>query len=582
MNNLPDDPLPTGWTWIRFEDILTFLRNGISIKPDATSGVPILRISAVRPFAVNMDNIRYLSGTLAAYSDYVLERGDLLFTRYNGNPDLVGVCGVVMSDGEATVHPDKLIRAKVLRDLALPEYLQYALNTGSSRQFLSRRVRTTAGQSGVSGGDIRAIPVPLPPLNEQHRIVAAIETQFTRLDAAVAALERTRANLKRYRAAVLKAACAGRLVPTEAELARAEGRDFESGDQLLARIQAEARDATASHHRGARSPNTASRRLPRGGERPALTPISLVNQAEQSARFQPPSGGLSGLSAGTSAPRADGREDPMRNGPGSNDGDVPVAESANAVSQNLPEGWAWTTLGQLLRYLRNGISTKPDAMDGTPILRISAVRPMSLNITDRRFLSGPITAYADYVLEPGDLLFTRYNGNPELVGVCAVVRSMPQPTVHPDKLIRAKVREDAALSRFLEIALNVGESRNFLARRVRTTAGQSGISGGDLRSMPVPIPPLAEQHRIVAEVERRLSVIDDLEKTFDANLKRAERLRQAILARAFAGNLVPQDPTDESASVLLERIRAERAVNEVPARRSRKGSRAAQMQERLL
>ncbi|HXG66613.1 MAG TPA: hypothetical protein VNO70_16050, partial [Blastocatellia bacterium] len=75
----------------------------------------------------------------------------------------------------------------------------------------------------------------------------------------------------------------------------------------------------------------------------------------------------------------------------------------------------------------------------------------------------------------------------------------------------------------------------------------------------LPIPPLLEQQRIVAEVERRLSVIDEIETAITANLKRAERLRQAILKRAFEGKLVPQDPNDEPASVLLERIRAERA-----------------------
>ncbi len=76
--------------------------------------------------------------------------------------------------------------------------------------------------------------------------------------------------------------------------------------------------------------------------------------------------------------------------------------------------------------------------------------------------------------------------------------------------------------------------------------------------MLFPLPPLAEQHRIVAEVERRLSVIDELGAVVEANLKRAERLRQAILKRAFEGKLVPQDPSDEPASALLERIRAER------------------------
>jgi type I restriction enzyme S subunit len=79
-----------------------------------------------------------------------------------------------------------------------------------------------------------------------------------------------------------------------------------------------------------------------------------------------------------------------------------------------------------------------------------------------------------------------------------------------------------------------------------------------LNKMPVPLPPLAEQQQIVAEVERRLSVADEVERTVDASLKQAERLRQSILKRAFAGKLVPQDPNDEPAERLVERIRAAR------------------------
>jgi type I restriction enzyme S subunit len=99
------------------------------------------------------------------------------------------------------------------------------------------------------------------------------------------------------------------------------------------------------------------------------------------------------------------------------------------------------------------------------------------------------------------------------------------------------------------------------------TSQASGVGGSLMRikaatfaGYAFPLPPLPEQHRIVAEVERRLSVIDELEATIDVDLKRAERLRQSILKRAFEGNLVLQDPNDEPASVLLERIRAERAV----------------------
>jgi type I restriction enzyme, S subunit len=84
----------------------------------------------------------------------------------------------------------------------------------------------------------------------------------------------------------------------------------------------------------------------------------------------------------------------------------------------------------------------------------------------------------------------------------------------------------------------------------------------DVRTAVVAVPPLAEQERIVAEVERRLSVVEEMEATVEASLRRAERLRQTILKRGFEGRLVPQDPSDEPASALLARIRAERAQRE--------------------
>ena len=98
----------------------------------------------------------------------------------------------------------------------------------------SRSTGTTF--EAIRGDDLRSHAFPLAPRPEQHRIVAEIEKQFTRLDASVAALKRVQANLKRYRASLLKAACEGKLVPTEAELAQSEGRDYEPADQLLERI----------------------------------------------------------------------------------------------------------------------------------------------------------------------------------------------------------------------------------------------------------------------------------------------------------------------------------------------------------
>ena len=99
------------------------------------------------------------------------------------------------------------------------------------------------------------------------------------------------------------------------------------------------------------------------------------------------------------------------------------------------------------------------------------------------------------------------------------------------------------------------------------------INHDDIQDVAVPLPPLAEQCRIVAEVERRLSVIQQAEASVETNLIRAERLRQSILKQAFSGKLVPQDPNDEPASVLLERIRAEREAAQAAAKSKRKPGR---------
>jgi type I restriction enzyme S subunit len=131
--------------------------------------------------------------------------------------------------------------------------------------------------------------------------------------------------------------------------------------------------------------------------------------------------------------------------------------------------------------------------------------------------------------------------------------------VHQNHIIRARLL-GGTLPAYTSAYWNAPNGSQCVFDIASSTSGLYTLSVSKVSHIPVPLPPLAEQHRIVAEVERRLSVIDELEALVAANLKRAERLRQSILKRAFEGKLVPQDPNDEPASVLLERIRAERAT----------------------
>jgi type I restriction enzyme S subunit len=161
-------------------------------------------------------------------------------------------------------------------------------------------------------------------------------------------------------------------------------------------------------------------------------------------------------------------------------------------------------------------------------------------------------------IREGDFFVARGSGSLKLVGRGTSAQSPPGDVIFPDTMIRLRFATEIRNTYWVPAIWPGVFFRRQVERRVKTTAGIYKISQPEVGSIVVPLPPLAEQRCIVAEVQRCLSVVDELEMQLEANLKRAERLRQAILKRAFEGKLVPQDPNDEPASVLLERIRAER------------------------
>ncbi|WP_416676933.1 restriction endonuclease subunit S [Egbenema bharatensis] len=247
------------------------------------------------------------------------------------------------------------------------------------------------------------------------------------------------------------------------------------------------------------------------------------------------------------------------------------------MNRGSPDTWEWVSLDQLLYSLRNGLARKPaDELPGIPILRISAVRAMEVNIDDVRFYRPDSSEEIDsYLIEAGDILFTRYNGNQHFVGVCGLVSERVDKLLYPDKLIRGRlVNKDLCLPKFLEIVCNVGVSRAHIEQHIKTSAGQHGIAGSDLKSTPIPLPPVAEQKAIVEIVGNQFSALKRLISTSDFCSESLQCLNQSILAKAFRGELVEQDPNDEPASVLLDRIRAEReASQETKKRRSARGKR---------
>ena len=190
-------------------------------------------------------------------------------------------------------------------------------------------------------------------------------------------------------------------------------------------------------------------------------------------------------------------------------------------------------LCEIALSVRNGYSHKPDAESGTRIFRISAVRTIELAADDVRFLSGEPDDYENFFAVSGDVILTRYNASRDYVGVCAEVPAGLPPTVYPDKLIRVRVPNQKLLPSFLVIAASTGEGRAFIESMIRTTAGQSGVSGTDIKTVSLSIPSAAEQVLIVAEVDRHMSVIREIEAGINNNLRRSQMLRQKVIAKGF-------------------------------------------------
>jgi type I restriction enzyme S subunit len=264
------------------------------------------------------------NGIIGSHTKYLYEDEQVLIScrgAYSGKINL--------SPPQCYVTNNSLVLEFPSQPRITKRFLFYGLQSVDRSKMV-----TGSAQPQVTINNAEVLELPVPPIPAQRRIVAEIEEQFTRLESGVAALRRVQANLKRYRAAVLKAACEGRLVPTEAELQKSEGRGqkskakFESGAELLARILTE------------RHQNWQGR-----------------------GQYKEPA-----------APDIENLPD-------------------------LPSGWTWASLDQLLGLMRNGISAKPDAESGLPMLRISAVRALSVNLSEARYLNAKVSDYPDYVLE---------------------------------------------------------------------------------------------------------------------------------------------------------------------------------------
>lgn len=499
--------LPKGWAPARLSDICDInprVDKSVIDHTQLVSFVPMPAVEAENG-RIDVSATRPFGEVKQGYTPF--QTGDVLFAKItpcmeNGKMAIVPKMPSEYGFGSTEFH--------VLRPLCgvEPRFIYHMVSNQSFRYHAEHHMTGAVGQKRVPASLLADHPVAVPPLNEQRRIVQKIQAMFEQIDKGVENLRMAKTTLGLYRQSLLKSAFEGRLTAAW----RAQNPDkLEPPKALLARIQ-----------------------------------------RERETRYK---SALDDWQAALSEWRANGEQGRKPGKPSRPD--WPAGFDFQELKA-LPDGWLYLPFEALAWSIRNGISAKPDGQGPLKIFRISAVRARAFDLEDFRRITDTDGSMSVYRLSYGDLVFTRYNGSRDYVGVSAMYRG-DGSHVYPDKLIRCEFKSDLLNPAYLELATNCGESRAHLERLIRTTAGQSGISGGDVKSMPVPICSPAEQAEITRILDARLTAADAMEAEINAALLRAEALRQSILKQAFAGTLVPQDPTDEPAPTLLARIKAERA-----------------------
>ena len=509
--------LPQFWELCTVTDVTTLVDNVPATKADGRE-ISYIDISSIDNVANKIVTPKRLKLSEApSRARQVVQTGDVLFSTVR--PYLRNIAAVPATlDGEIASTGFAVLRAA---DGIDPAYLFYK---AFSRDFVAALTGEQYGVSypAVKDEQVRAQPFELPPTREQHRIVAKIEELFSELDKAVESLTLTRAQLKTYRQALLKAAFEGKLT---GDWRAANPDKLETPEALLTRIRV---------------------------QREARHLWALESWRQNTAKWQ--MGGEVGRKP--TKPKSFS---------------VDLCGRGDGVEDTLPFGWTWLRLYELCDETpKNGVYKPASEYGrGTQIIRIDDFYDGRLvRRSGFKKLDLDNDEEADYAVFEGDILINRVNSI-EYLGKCALISQLSSTTVFESNIMRVRPSNVAARADWLTFYLSSAVGQNRLRKYAKNAVNQASINQNDVGLTQIAYCSLEEQGQIVAMLETVLSEAEKVDQEIRDALSRANSLRQSILKKAFSGQLVPQDPTDEPAAALLARLR-----EQPPALRSRRGKAA--------
>jgi type I restriction enzyme, S subunit len=489
--------LPASWTTARLDEAADINPRGFSLAPQALA----LPVHFVRMAAASEDFRGSLRDVVKGYTAFTTD--DVLFAKItpcmeNGKGGLVPDLPLHIAFGSTEFH---VLRS---RGGVLAAWLAKYLSREEFRRQARQNMTGSAGQLRVPTHWLEGATVPVPSLAEQARIVDKLDELFTQLDAGVAELQAAQKKLTLYRQSLLKAAVEGALT---AEW-RKHNPPQETGEALLARILAE------------RRARWEARQL-----------AKFVEQGKVPAKGWKEKYVEPGQPDKTGLPR-------------------------------LPTSWVWASL-DMLGEIASGVAKGGKQADGSsmrevPYLRVANVQRGYLDMSEVKTIMVNERDIADLTLQAGDVLFNE-GGDRDKLGRGWVWREEVPECIHQNHVFRMRPLLPEQVPEFISHHGNTFGQKWFQSAGKQTT-NLASINLGMLRSFPVPVPPAMEQAQVAQDVAAQLDSLDAQSVAVERGLRLAAAQRQNILRAAFSGQLVPQDPNDEPASVLLDRIRAERAV----------------------
>ncbi|MBN1208669.1 MAG: restriction endonuclease subunit S [Myxococcaceae bacterium] len=492
---------PAHWCWTKLGQIAEVsggITKGRNLAGRQVTAYPYLRVANVQRNLLNLSVMKEIEIPVQELDKYRLLKGDILFTE-GGDWDKLGRSVVWEDQLPICLHQNHVFKARLLSPKLNPRWFSLFGNSPSGQQYFASASKQTTNLASINITQLRNLPVPVPPAPEQTRILAKVDQLMALCDELEA-----RQTKKRETGTKLTQSALDALTSAEGpeEFAKAWQRVADNFQVLL------------------NTPESI------GKVRKTILELAARGQLAPQDSHDEPASALLDRVATAKIERVPRRQRAS----------IRYEEELHVEPPfEIPQTWQWVRLDQLAYRVEYGTSSKPlDDSRGIPLLRMNNLQGGQIVFNPLRYISRETEDIDALMLEPGDILFNRTNSY-ELVGKTAVFLGQPHTYTFASYLIRASVLTGLDSARFLNLYFCTPAFRaTQLEPGIVQQNGQANFNGSKLRSVWVPVPPLAEQKRIVAKVDQFMALCDTLESKLRDAEQGAQRLAEAMVAEMVA------------------------------------------------